>query len=209
MAATTAILLAAGESRRMGQLKALLQWQGASLLQHQVKTLLSAGVDRVVVVVGHRAGELTALLEGIDGATWRLNPDYLEGKTTSIKAGLGALDPESTGTVLVLNVDQPRSAETQRRDGEVPAGSAPAVRVPYHDPGIRREGRASHPVGRFTTGRAAADRRRDLGVKAVVRRRQSSTGRVPMDGPEVLWDLNTPEQYEEALRVQGRVVRNL
>lgn len=198
MAATTAILLAAGESRRMGQLKALLQWQGASLLQHQVKTLLSAGVDRVVVVVGHRAGELTALLEGIDGATWRLNPDYLEGKTTSIKAGLGALDPESTGTVLVLNVDQPRSAETVRFLLDRHQRSGFLITIPEY------EGKGGHPIllDASLLGELLRIDEETLGVKAVVRRRQSSTSRVPMDGPEVLWDLNTPEQYEEALRAQ-------
>ena len=200
MAATTAILLAAGESRRMGQLKALLQWQGASLLQHQVKTLLSAGVDRVVVVVGHRAGELTALLEGMDGATWRLNPDYLEGKTTSIKAGLGALDPESTGTVLVLNVDQPRSAETVRFLLDRHQRSGSLITIPEY------EGKGGHPIllDASLLGELLQIDEETLGVKAVVRRRQSLTSRVPMDGPEVLWDLNTPEQYEEALRVQGR-----
>ena len=200
MAATTAILLAAGESRRMGQLKALLQWQGASLLQHQVKTLLSAGVDRVVVVVGHRAGELTALLEGIDGATWRLNPDYLEGKTTSIKAGLGALDSESTGTVLVLNVDQPRSAETVRFLLDRHQRSGSLITIPEY------EGKGGHPIllDASLLGELLQIDEETLGVKAVVRRHQDSTARVAMDGPEVLWDLNTPEQYEEALRVQGR-----
>jgi molybdenum cofactor cytidylyltransferase len=182
----------------MGQLKALLQWQGASLLQHQVKTLLSAGVDRVVVVVGHRAGELTALLEGIDGATWRLNPDYLEGKTTSIKAGLGALDPESTGTVLVLNVDQPRSAETVRFLLDRHQRSGSLITIPEY------EGKGGHPIllDASLLGELLRIDEETLGVKAVVRRRQSSTSRVPMDGPEVLWDLNTPEQYEEALRAQ-------
>ena len=198
MAATTAILLAAGESRRMGQLKALLQWQGASLLQHQVKTLLSAGVDRVVVVVGHRAGELTALLESMDGATWRLNPDYLQGKTTSIKAGLGALDAEDTGTVLVLNVDQPRSAETVSFLLERHQRSGSLITIPEY------EGKGGHPilVDASLLGELLRIDEETLGVKAVVRRHQSSTSRVPMDGPEVLWDLNTPEQYEEALRAQ-------
>ena len=198
MAATTAILLAAGESRRMGQLKALLQWQGASLLQHQVKTLLAAGVDRVVVVVGHRAGELTALLEGMDGATWRLNPDYLQGKTTSIKTGLGALDAEDTGTVLVLNVDQPRSAETVSFLLERHQRSGSLITIPEY------EGKGGHPilVDASLLGELLQIDEETLGVKAVVRRHQPSTSRVPMDGPEVLWDLNTPEQYEEALRAQ-------
>ena len=50
-----AILLAAGESSRMGQLKALLPWRDTSLIEHQLRSLLDAGVEQVVVVIGHDA----------------------------------------------------------------------------------------------------------------------------------------------------------
>ncbi|MEE2928909.1 MAG: NTP transferase domain-containing protein, partial [Chloroflexota bacterium] len=102
MAAVIAILLAAGESRRMGQLKALLPWQGTSLLKHQVASLRAGGVDRVVVVLGHRSDELKAELAEIEGVAWQLNPDYLQGKTTSIKAGLSTLGKEQLDAILIL-----------------------------------------------------------------------------------------------------------
>ena len=86
-----AILLAAGESTRMGRLKALLPWRGQTLLEHQVSALRDGGADRVIVVLGHRADELRPLVERNQGVTWTLNPDYRQGKTTSIKAGLSAL----------------------------------------------------------------------------------------------------------------------
>ena len=114
MTETVAILLAAGESRRMGEPKALLPWQGTSLLAHQVASMRSAGVDRVVVVLGHRADELKGELEGINGVSWALNPDYRQGKTTSVKVGVSAAEVEQAGTLLILNVDQPRSADTIR-----------------------------------------------------------------------------------------------
>ena len=198
MAATTAILLAAGESRRMGQLKALLQWQGASLLEHQVKTLLAAGADRVVVVVGHRADELTALLEGMDRVSWKLNPDYLQGKTTSTKTGLSALVPGRADTLLVLNVDQPRSEATVSYLLDQHRRSGSLITIPEF------QGKGGHPLllNASLLDELLQIEEETLGVKAVVRRHQSSTSRVPMDGPEVLWDLNTPEQYEEALRAQ-------
>ena len=199
MAVTTAILLAAGESRRMGQLKALLEWQGTSLLQHQVKTLLSAGVDRVVVVVGHRADELIALLEGMDGVSWQMNPDFLQGKTTSIKAGLSALGRDSGGTIMVLNVDQPRSADTVTYLLDRHRESGVLITIPEY------QGKGGHPIllDASLLDELLEIDEETMGVKAVVRRHQDSTVRVPMGGPEVLWDLNTPEQYEEALRAQG------
>ena len=78
-----AILLAAGESSRMGQLKALLPWRHTSLIEHQLRSLLDAGVEQVVVVIGHDAERLKPIIEAVDGATWALNNDYLQGKTTA------------------------------------------------------------------------------------------------------------------------------
>ena len=192
---TAAILLAAGESRRMGQLKALLPWQGTSLLRHQVNTLLSAGVDQVVVVLGHRADELSPFLEGMQQVTWRINPDYLQGKTTSIKAGLGVLDARSIATILMLNVDQPRNAHTIRSLLDQHRASGGLITIPEY------QGKGGHPI--FVDASLLEELTNideaTFGVKAVVRKHREDTTRVPMDHPEVLWDLNTPDQYHEAL----------
>ena len=67
MEPAAAILLAAGESRRMGSLKALLPWHGSTLLAHQIASLRQAGVDPVVVVLGHEAGRLKPEVEGKGG----------------------------------------------------------------------------------------------------------------------------------------------
>ena len=195
--ATAAILLAAGESRRMGQLKALLPWQGASLLEHQVNSLLSAGVDCVVVVLGHRADELSPLLEGMERVTWRLNPDYLQGKTTSIKSRSqsGVDSRQTVDTILMLNVDQPRNAATVSSLLDQHRASGGLVTIPEY------RGKGGHPilVSAFLLEELANIEEATFGVKAVVRRHQDATTRVPVDNPEVLWDLNTPEQYREAL----------
>ena len=179
----------------MGQLKALLPWHGTSLLQHQVNSLLSAGVGHVVVVLGHRADELSPLLEGMEQVSWRLNPDYLQGKTTSIKTGLKALDPRTVGAVLMLNVDQPRSADTIRGLLDQHRNSGSLITIPEF------QGKGGHPimVDASLLDELANIEEATFGVKAVVRRHQEAAMRVPVDNPEVLWDLNTPEQYRKAL----------
>ncbi|MEK7837093.1 MAG: NTP transferase domain-containing protein, partial [candidate division NC10 bacterium] len=96
----------------MGQLKALLPWNGTPLIEHQIAALQGAGVDLVVVVLGHEAHRLKALVGVKEGVTCVVNPDYEEGKTTSIKAGLNALGHEEPAALVVLNVDQPRTADT-------------------------------------------------------------------------------------------------
>ena len=189
-----AILLAAGESSRMGQLKALLDWRGRTLLEHQVDALLEGGADRVVVVLGHCAHELSPLLEGKDGVAWTLNPDYLQGKTTSIRAGLAALDADAVEEILLLNVDQPRSAADVTRILATHRAKDFKVTVPEY------RGKGGHPIvlsAELLPELLAIDED-SQGIKAVVRRRPGSVQRIPLDNPEILLDLNTPEQYRAA-----------
>jgi molybdenum cofactor cytidylyltransferase len=199
MAPIVAMLLAAGESRRMGQLKALLPWQGTSLLKHQVESLRTAGVDQVVVVLGHRSDELKAELSGTEGVAWQLNPDYLQGKTTSIKAGLNALGTEQPNALLILNVDQPRSADVIRFLLEEHLSHGNLITIPTHN------GKGGHPI---ILSPSLLNELRDIdedsfGIKAVVQRHLEATRRVDMDSPEVLWDLNTPEEYQRVLEAGG------
>ncbi len=113
MSGVSAVLLAAGESTRMGTLKALLPWQGSTLVEYQVDSLLRAGVTEVVVVVGHRAAEVEAAVGGREGVVAVVNPDYRQGKTTSIKAGLRSVSPDA-GAVLILAVDEPHRKFTKK-----------------------------------------------------------------------------------------------
>ncbi len=190
-----AILLAAGESTRMGRLKALLPWRGQTLLEHQVSCLLDGGAERVVVVLGHRAGELRPLLEGKEGVDWTFNPDYRQGKTTSIKAGLSALNPDEAEDILLLNVDQPRTAADVARILSAHRAHGYAVTVPEY------RGKGGHPI---VLSAALLPELREIGeesqgIKAVVRRRPESVNRVPLENPEIVLDLNTPEQYRAAI----------
>ncbi len=195
---TIAILLAAGESRRMGQLKALLPWQGSTLLKHQVNALLEGGADHVVVVVGHRAPELEAKLQGMDLVSCALNPDYLQGKTTSLKAGLRAAQVLQPGLILILNVDQPRRPETIKDLLQHHLAGDSLITIPTFN------GKGGHPiaiaselfpeVGNIEEG--------SEGLKAVTRRHEKSTVRVDLGAPEILWDLNTPEDYQAAISAQ-------
>ena len=190
-----AILLAAGESSRMGQLKALLPWRGQPLLLHQVSALREGGADRVVVVLGHRAEDLSPLLGGLDGVDWVFNPDYLQGKTTSIKAGLSVLDREAVDEILLLNVDQPRSASDIAHILQTHRAGDYSVTIPTCG------GKGGHPIclSADLLDELLAIDEESQGVKAVVQRRPESVNRFPLENPEILLDLNTPEQYRAAV----------
>ena len=191
-----AILLAAGESSRMGRLKALLPWQGSTLIETQLHSLLDGGVEHVIVVLGHDADRLKPIVEAVAGASWVVNPDYLQGKTTSLKTGVSSLDGQQATDVLLLNVDQPRTSEIVStliaRHGTSPS----LITIPTHG------GKGGHPIllsAELIPGMAAIEEE-TKGLLAVVRRHADATERFEMDDPSVLWDLNTPEQYEEALK---------
>ncbi|MCE2464347.1 MAG: nucleotidyltransferase family protein [Dehalococcoidia bacterium] len=216
MATIAALLLAAGESTRMGETKALLPWHDRPLIEHQISTLASAGVSRTIVVLGHQSDRLKPLLEDRSGIQWVYNPDYKQGKTTSIKAGLHALKasstPPATGeqgeavrllpeeSILILNADQPRSADTIRRVMELHRRADSAKRtclitIPTYG------GKGGHPI---ILSLSLVDELMDisedkLGVKDVVHRHVKETQRVEIDCPEILLDLNTPQDYRKAL----------
>jgi molybdenum cofactor cytidylyltransferase len=95
------IVLAAGTSTRMGTNKLLLELDGTSVLRRAVTRTLDAGLDPVVVVLGHEADKVRELLKNLPARTI-VNPDYQEGMNASLAAGLRALPPAVTAGVVVL-----------------------------------------------------------------------------------------------------------
>jgi molybdenum cofactor cytidylyltransferase len=179
----------------MARLKALLPWQGTTLLDHQISALKNAGVHRVVVVLGNRAKSLQPIVEGREGVSWVVNPLYAQGKTTSIKAGLASLGPEAPAALLLLNVDQPRTTETIRDLLKEHHARGGLITIPTY------KGKGGHPI--VVAPALLAELRsideESLGIKAVVRRHEADIYRLEVADPEVLWDLNTPEEYQAAL----------
>lgn len=100
------VVLAGGESQRIGRPKQLLEWRGQPFISIVTEIALRAGLNPVVVVTG-------AYLEEVKGALGDMavdvvyNPEWKKGQSTSVKTGLAAL-PEGTGAVVFLLVDQPK-----------------------------------------------------------------------------------------------------
>ncbi len=99
------IVLAAGSARRMGKNKILMQLEGESLLRRAARRALEAGLDPVVVVLGHEAERARAELRGLGCAAVE-NPDHARGIATSLSAGVSAL-PAEAETAVVLLADMP------------------------------------------------------------------------------------------------------
>ncbi len=104
-----AIVLAAGRSQRMGDdHKLLADVVGTPLLRRVVETALASNARPVHVVVGHRAAEIRASLAGLD-VTFTTNPNYAEGLSTSLHAGIAGLPGSVAGAVVMLG-DMPEIA---------------------------------------------------------------------------------------------------
>jgi len=122
--AIAGLVLAAGESSRMGRDKALLPYRGSTFLEVIVAKLHEAGISRVAVVLGHHADEIrhAANLQGVEVVT---NCDYLRGQTSSLQAGLAALDSRFWGgQPLALGLG---SANTPSPPAPLPKGEGRTV----------------------------------------------------------------------------------
>ena len=106
----SAIILAAGESKRMGnQNKLLLPFRGRTMVETIVDTLGASQVDRVIVVLGHEADRVKDVL-GDCPVEWVYNQHYQQGMTSSIQCGVKAANPNSQsreGLMICLS-DLPR-----------------------------------------------------------------------------------------------------
>ncbi len=102
----SALVLAAGEGTRFGGTKQVELVRGKPLVQHPVDAATAAGVDEIVVVLGHDALRVRDALELPPGSRYVINERYAEGQSTSLAAGLRALDPSSEAVVILL-ADQP------------------------------------------------------------------------------------------------------
>jgi molybdenum cofactor cytidylyltransferase len=100
------ILLAAGNSTRMGAAKQLLDFGGKPMLRHAVDTAQASGCDRVIVVLGAGESEIRPALAGLD-VDIVVNERWAEGMGTSIQAGLQALENRDVGGAILALSDQP------------------------------------------------------------------------------------------------------
>ena len=117
--ATTAVVLAAGESRRMGEPKQLLRWKGEPLVTRAARTALESGASEAIVVTGAVGEQVEAALAPLrEAGRGRLrvvhNPAWQAGQAGSVRVAVEAL-PAACEAVLFLPVDQPRLPATLLR----------------------------------------------------------------------------------------------
>ncbi|MCH7488948.1 MAG: nucleotidyltransferase family protein [Chloroflexi bacterium] len=193
---TAAILLAAGESARMGRPKPLLPWGEATLIEYQVQELRAAGVEDIVAVLGHEADAVRPRVPA--GARIVVNEAYREGRASSLRAGAKALD-DSASPIVVLNVDQPRPRDLLRTLLAAHGEAGAAITLPVY------EGKRGHPV--IVDGSLLAELRNaseeDRGLRGIIAAHDDDVHEVEVQSSIARLDINTPADYERALAAFG------
>jgi molybdenum cofactor cytidylyltransferase len=191
-ARVSAILLAAGMSRRMGVFKLTLPWRGTTVIQHVADTLRTAGLHEIVAVTGHRRHEIEAALAG-RGIRCVFNPNYATGDMlSSIQTGIAALDA-GDDAVLVCLGDQPQMEAATLRlvlaEGE--RTSWKQIIIPSY------RMRAGHPI---LIPRSLWLQIMDTteSLRAILRVHANSIEYLTVDTPTILADLDTPDDYANA-----------
>ncbi|MCX5823442.1 MAG: molybdenum cofactor cytidylyltransferase [Deltaproteobacteria bacterium] len=189
----SAIVLAAGESRRMGRPKQLLEWQGKTLLQHVLESLINSNADEIILVLGHETDRIRKSLPALQ-IKIVINPDYKQGMASSLRQGLLAMDPRSEA-FLVLLADQPGIGpeimnrmirEFQRADPR-----RGIVRPVYR--GLR-----GHPVligVRYL--QEALQLQGDVGARQILVNHPTDILEIEVNQDGILNDIDTPEEYQK------------
>jgi molybdenum cofactor cytidylyltransferase len=189
-----AIILAAGESRRMGRQKLLLPYAGRTVIERIADAALQSRADHVVVVTGYEPERIHAALDGY-AVTFAQNDRYPEGMLTSIRTGLAAL-PEDLEAFMVVLGDQP-SLTTAIIDFLIDGfrASDKGIVVPWIDDD------SGHPIIIDAAYREEVMTQfDDTGLRALIYGRPEEVHRLPVTDPGVLRDMDTPDDYERELR---------
>jgi molybdenum cofactor cytidylyltransferase len=97
----SAIVLAAGQSTRMGRNKLLLSLGGTTVVRRAVGTAIEAGLSPVFVILGHESGRIREELGDLS-CTPIVNEDYAAGMTTSVRKGFQAVSDEAAAGIVLL-----------------------------------------------------------------------------------------------------------
>jgi molybdenum cofactor cytidylyltransferase len=187
----SAIILAAGMSKRMGRPKQLLQLGNKPLIRIVVENVLASAVDEIIVVTGCEAEGVGAAIKDLP-VKITFNPDYQQGQGTSLAVGVKQLD-KNTEAFLVFMCDQPLISPSMINTiiDEFKKRGSLALRPTYNEtPG--------HPVVFSSTLSSGMEQlHEDEGARKVLERLGARVDYLALQDEGIVIDMDTPESYEK------------
>lgn len=192
-----AIVLAAGDSSRMGKPKALLDWDGRPMLEHVLDIAREGGCTKLFVIVG-KDGDAIRAGAKLDGVTVLENKQPERGQVSSIQLGMENLD-FSTDCCIVWPVDcpliEPGDVRALIETYATTRASLMRILMPTH------KGERGHPMLVDIGFRQPfMELQQGETARKVIEDNHTQVREVPTDNAGVLVDVDTPEQYEAALK---------
>ena len=192
---TAGIILAAGQSSRYGSPKQLLDWKGKPFVRHIAETALHSGLWPVVVVTGFHSADVESCLKDLP-VQIVFNPEFEQGQSTSIKAGIASL-PSKVGSAIFLLADQPQiPGEVIRALMETHAKEL----LPIVAPLVLEERRANPVLFDRVTFPDLLQLTGDIGGRAIFSNYKVEY--IPWHDDILLLDVDKPEDYQRLVNIE-------
>ena len=196
-----AVILAAGTASRMGSAKQLLTLHGCSMLEQVISLALAIDFSRVIAVIGHEENRIQQSIHVADPRfRWVVNPHYQSGQSTSFRLGIEQALPNHRSVTVFLG-DQPFiKRETVHQLWERGQESLRELQVPFAIQPMYLE-KPGHPVffGNVYQGQFDCIEG-DQGARSVLAAMEQRVF-LPVDDPGIHVDIDTPEDFEQALHI--------
>ena len=193
MVKISAILLGAGESKRMGVNKLNLRWGTKTIFERCLDALLRSNVTETIVVLNRKPGRFPTSWQG-RGVKVVVNPLFRRGMSTSIRRGIKAVDRRSDGILIALGDHPFLQTRTINALIRVFARGRRTIIVPS----FRKK--KGHPViFHRKYKKELLTLRGDVGARSIVEHHIDDVGVVPVKSEGVVKDIDTPEDYYERI----------
>lgn len=198
------ILLAAGESKRMGKPKLILNLGKSNIINATIDNLLKSEIYELIIVLGHEAQKIESSLSTQDKRIkFVTNKNYREGMSTSIKCGVLTTSKESEAFLIALG-DQPLiSPKVINRLIEKYQSSKVGIVTVMH------KSFRGHPVlisKKYVKELLSLNG--DIGARDLLKQHLDDTASIKIESSEEFFDIDRTQDYEELKKIYDRKISN-
>ena len=185
----SAILLAAGQSKRMGELKQLMPFGQSTIVEQAIDNLVGSAVNEVIVVVGYKAEDVIKTIAA-KAVKLVINPDYEQGMSTSVIAGLNLVHSGVQAVMLALG-DQPLvNSQTINRLIDEFRDRDKGIAIPTY------QGRRGHPIiFAIKYKEKLLELKGDVGGRQIIKDHPNDVLEVVVNSESIIADFDTTGDY--------------